>query len=85
VIEALQAALAADGEQLLDVEERRRIDAALLQLQQLAAGDDAAAIEEGVRQLEQSCDFYVERRMNTSIHDAMAGHSIHEFEQPEKP
>jgi molecular chaperone HscA len=85
VIEALQAALAADGEQLLNVQERQRIDASLLQLQQSAAGDDAAAIEEAIKQLEQSCDFYVERRMNTSIHDAMAGHSIDEFETSEKP
>ncbi len=84
VIEALTAALAKDGEQLLNDEERQLIDAALQQLQQLADGDDAAAIEDGVKALEQSCDFYVERRMNSSIHDAMAGHNIHEFEPPEK-
>ena len=83
VIEALTAALVKDGDQLLNDQERQLIDAALQQLQQLAAGDDAAAIEEGVKSLEQSCDFYVERRMNSSIHDAMAGHNIHEFETPE--
>ncbi|HBH36554.1 MAG TPA: Fe-S protein assembly chaperone HscA, partial [Gammaproteobacteria bacterium] len=84
VIEALTAALAKDGDQLLNDQERQLIDAALLQLQQFAAGDDAQAIEEGVKSLEQSCDFYVERRMNSSIHDAMTGHNIHEFETPEK-
>ncbi len=84
VIEALTAALAKDGDQLLNDQERQLIDAALQQLQQLAHGDDAAAIEEGVKSLEQSCDFYVERRMNSNIHDAMAGHNIHEFETPEK-
>jgi molecular chaperone HscA len=84
VIEALTAALAKDGDQLLKDEERQLIDAALQQLQQLVAGDDAVAIEEGVKSLEQSCDFYVERRMNSSIHHAMAGHNIHEFETPEK-
>ncbi len=84
VIEALTAALAKDGKQLLDNEERQQIDAALQQLQLLADGDDAAAIEDGIKALEQSCDFYVERRMNSSIHDAMAGHNIHEFEAPEK-
>ncbi len=84
VIEALTAALAKDGVQLLNDDERQLIDAALQQLQQLAYGDDAAAIEAGVKSLEQSCDFYVERRMNSSIHDAMAGHNIHEFDTPEK-
>ncbi|MEA3303243.1 MAG: Fe-S protein assembly chaperone HscA [Pseudomonadota bacterium] len=84
VIEALTAALAKDGDQLLNDEEHRRIDMALQQLQQLARGDDAAAIEDGIKLLEQSCDFYVERRMNSSIHNAMAGHNIHEFETPEK-
>ncbi len=84
VIEALSAALAKDGDQLLNDEERRQIDMALQQLQQLARGDDAAAIEDSIKLLEQSCDFYVERRMNSSIHDAMAGHNIHEFETPEK-
>ena len=84
VIEALTAALVKDGDQLLNDDERQLIDAALQQLQQLAHGDDAAAIEDGVKSLEQSCDFYVERRMNSSIHDAMAGHNIHEFDTPEK-
>lgn len=84
VIEALTAALAKDGEQLLNQQERQLIDSALQKLQQLATGDDARAIEDGVKMLEQSCDFYVERRMNSSIHDAMAGHNIHEFEPAEK-
>ena len=84
VIEALTAALVKDGDQLLNDDERQLIDAALQELQQLSHGDDAAAIEDGVKSLEQSCDFYVERRMNSSIHDAMAGHNIHEFDTPEK-
>lgn len=84
VIEALAAALAKDGEQLLNKQERQRIDSALQQLQQRATGDDPQAIEDAVKSLEQCCDFYVERRMNSSIHDAMAGHNIHEFDPAEK-
>jgi len=84
VIEALTAALAKDGDRLLNEEERQVIGTALQQLQKLALGDDAEAIENGVKSLEQSCDFYVERRMNSSIHDAMAGHNIHDFDTPEK-
>ena len=84
VIEALTAALAKDGDRLLNEEERQVIGTALQQLQKLALGDDTEAIENGVKSLEQSCDFYVERRMNSSIHDAMAGHNIHDFDTPEK-
>ncbi len=80
VVEALGAALAADGDQLLQPEERQRIDAALGDLQQAAAGDDADAIRKAIEDLEKTCEFYVERRMNNSVRKAMAGHKVDEFE-----
>jgi len=80
VIEALQAALAEDGEELLDVAERGSIDQALQRLAELAAGEDSAAIKQAVRSLEQRCEPYVERRMNKSVRQAMAGHRVEEFE-----
>jgi len=81
VIEALVAALEADGDELLNPEERSAIDAELARLRDLVAGTDANAIEQGIQTLEKACDFYVERRMNSSIRKAMAGHSVNEFEQ----
>ena len=81
VIEALVAALEADGEELLNPEERSRIDAELASFRNLVAGTDANAIEQGIKTLEKACDFYVERRMNSNIRKAMAGHSVNEFEQ----
>ncbi|MBA1331658.1 chaperone protein HscA, partial [Candidatus Endoriftia persephone str. Guaymas] len=80
VIEALEAALAADGERLLDSDERATIDAALQQLRDLSRADSLAEIKQAISALEKACGFYVERRMNQSIQQAMAGHSVNEFE-----
>ncbi len=80
VIEALNAALASDGDALLSSDERRRIDAALQHLVATRAGNDAEAIETAIKLLEETCSFYVERRMNASVRSAMAGHSVDEFE-----
>ena len=79
VIEALCAALAADGDELLNAGERDRIDAALEKLVAAVAGDDPRAIEREMKQVEKTCEFYVERRMNTSIRQAMAGKKLDEF------
>jgi molecular chaperone HscA len=80
VIEALSAALAADGEQLLSAPERERIENSLQALIQVSQSDDASAIKQAVQALEQVCGFYVERRMNAGIQHAMAGHKVEEFE-----
>ena len=81
VVAALVAALEADGDQLLDADERERIDRALEQLRTVAGQDDPEAIQKGIEHLESVCGFYVERRMNKGIRDAMAGHRVDEFEQ----
>ncbi|NCA88534.1 MAG: Fe-S protein assembly chaperone HscA [Gammaproteobacteria bacterium] len=78
-IEALNAALAKDGDDLLSPAERQSIAAALAALNAQVAGTDAQAIKAAIEALEQACALYVERRMNTSIQRAMAGHKIEEF------
>ncbi|WP_456412220.1 Fe-S protein assembly chaperone HscA [Thiolapillus sp.] len=80
VVEALQAALAKDGEALLNAEERERIDTALQQLVEAIEVDDAGVIDTQAKHVEKVCEFYVERRMNTGIQEAMAGHNVNEFE-----
>jgi molecular chaperone HscA len=80
VIEALGAALEADGERLLTPEEMEPIKLAFQQLIGLSESDDHEAIKEAIEALEKSCEFYVERRMNANIQKAMAGHSVDEFE-----
>ncbi|MES9993519.1 MAG: Fe-S protein assembly chaperone HscA [Candidatus Thiodiazotropha sp.] len=80
VIEALQAALAEDGDRLLDPTERQQVERALDALRSVARADDQKTIKAAIEQLEASCGFYVERRMNQSIQQAMSGHKVDEFE-----
>ncbi|MCG8016233.1 MAG: Fe-S protein assembly chaperone HscA [Candidatus Thiodiazotropha sp. 'RUGA'] len=81
VIEALQAALVEDGERLLDATERQQVDAALETLRTVSKDGDQEQIKNQIAELEKSCGFYVERRMNQSIQQAMSGHSVDEFDQ----
>ncbi len=74
VLEALQAALAVDGDKLLGDDERRAIDAAAARLEEQRKGDDYRAIKQAIEAVEKASSGYVERRMNTSIREAMAGH-----------
>ncbi len=80
VIEALQAALADDAGQLLNESELARIQVALQQLVDIAESDELERIKAAVSHLEKESEFYVERRMNSSIEKAMAGHNVNEFE-----
>ena len=80
VVEALASALAADGDKLLSVEERQTIDTALAALIEVSNGDDGDLIKQQIESLEAQCGFYVERRMNQSIQNAMSGHAIEDFE-----
>jgi len=79
VLEALDAALAVDGDQLLSDDEKAAIMAARSTLAEVKAGADIEAIEQSIKQLEKSCEDYVARRMNSNIKVAMQGHSIEEY------
>lgn len=80
VVEALAAALASDADALLSPDEQRGIRAELASLEALAAtADDPAVIARAVRSLEKHCEFYVERRMNRGIREAMAGRRVDSF------
>ena len=86
VIEALSAALAHDADDLLDAGERARVGAALQRLRETAAtSEDPAEVEMAIKQLEKDCEFYVERRMNSGIRKAMAGHRVDEFSEEDGP
>ena len=82
VIEALSAALAGDGDELLSAEERAVIEQALQALANLAGeSKDPREIKIAIERLEKDCEFYVERRMNSGIRKAMSGHRVDEFVQ----
>jgi molecular chaperone HscA len=80
VVEALSAALADDGDQLLNPQEREQVEQALAELVSQKDGSDVNTIKQAVETLEKRCEFYVERRMNQSVNQAMSGHTIDEFE-----
>jgi len=80
VLEALAAALAEDGEQLLDAAERAHIDRAAVTLREAAGGQEVRAIRQALEAMEQASSEYVARRMNANIRKAMAGHRVDEFE-----
>jgi molecular chaperone HscA len=79
VLEALRAALAADGDELLNAAERSAIEAAAQALETARSGSDYRAIKAAIAAVEQASSGYVERRMNSSINKAMAGHAVDEF------
>ncbi|MDH3978935.1 MAG: Fe-S protein assembly chaperone HscA [Gammaproteobacteria bacterium] len=79
VLEAVHAALAVDGDVLLDEQERARIDTAVAVLTEQRNGSDYRAIRQAIEAVEQASSAWVERRMNNSIRAAMAGHSVDEF------
>jgi molecular chaperone HscA len=80
VLEALQSALATDGDSLLDAEERAAIDAATATLAKQRRGSDYRAIKKAIAAVEKASSGYVERRMNSSIREAMAGQKVDEFQ-----
>ncbi len=79
VIEALQAAYKTDSEELLNDEEKDIIQNALSDLKAVANSDNEKIIAQQIKSLEKSCEFYVERRMNQSVRQSMAGHNLDEF------
>ena len=81
LLEAVQVALDADGDSLLDAQEREVIDLEVASLQQLAAGEDPAAIEQQIKRLSQVTEAFAARRMNAGIRAALAGRQLNEIEE----
>ncbi len=79
VLEALEAALAKDGEALLDEGERAAIGQAMESLRLARDGSDARAIERAIEELEQRTREFAARRMDASIKQALQGHAVDEL------
>lgn len=78
-LEAITAAMAADGDRLLDADEKARMEQAISHLRASRDGQDADAIKQAIAALEQIATDYVARRMNSNIQQALAGHRVDEF------
>ncbi|WP_371369421.1 Fe-S protein assembly chaperone HscA [Pseudomonas sp. QL9] len=81
LLEAVRSALDADGERLLDADERIAIDACMETLRELAAGSDTAAIEQQIKRLSQVTDAFAARRMDASVKAALSGRRLNEIEE----
>ncbi|MBU3693380.1 MAG: Fe-S protein assembly chaperone HscA [Rhodocyclaceae bacterium] len=76
LVDAVRAALAADGESLLSDAERSAIEARIVALVAARAGSDRSAIREATDALSTATDEFAARRMDASIRSALAGRSI---------
>ncbi len=81
LLEAVEAAMDADGERLLDADERVAILAQMQLLRELMAGNDGLAIEQQTKRLTQVTDAFAARRLDATVKAALAGRSLNEIEE----
>ncbi|EPG6797143.1 Fe-S protein assembly chaperone HscA [Klebsiella aerogenes] len=77
VLESLESALAADAA-LLSAAERQAINAAAEQVRAAAAGEDADAIKEAIKNIDTQTQEFAARRMDQSVRAALKGQSVDE-------
>jgi molecular chaperone HscA len=80
VIEALEAALAVDGEALLSAEERADLEQGIAVLREVTEACDGKAIKQAIDKLNAKSSEFAARRMNASIQKALAGQELDKFE-----
>ena len=80
LLEAVEAALVADGERLLSAEERVAIDSQVAELRGLLDSQDALAIERQTKRLSQITDAFAARRLDSTVKAALAGRRLNDIE-----
>ena len=78
VIEALDSALQEDGERLLSETERENLQAHRNQLEAIINSAPRETLKMQIKALEKASETYVARRMNASVHQALAGRQVDE-------
>ncbi|MEQ4255964.1 Fe-S protein assembly chaperone HscA [Pseudomonas syringae] len=81
LLEAVQGAMDADGERLLDEEERLVINLQMDELRELMQGTDGYAIEQQTKRLSQVTDAFAARRLDSTVKAALAGRNLNEIEE----
>ncbi|EHR0228926.1 Fe-S protein assembly chaperone HscA [Vibrio parahaemolyticus] len=76
VIEGLIAAMQADGDELLSEQEKQDLLKAIEALIEQRNGDDANAIEQGIKDTDKASQDFASRRMDKSIRAALSGQSV---------
>ncbi|MCW9088481.1 MAG: Fe-S protein assembly chaperone HscA [Gammaproteobacteria bacterium] len=80
VIEALEVALQADGERLLSVDERSRLERMMSDLGELIQDGAGKELKRAIDKLNAESSEFAARRMNASIQKALAGQELDKFE-----
>ncbi len=80
VLEALEAALAADGERLLSAEERAALEQGMAVLRELKLGSDEKAIKRAIEKLNDDSGEFAARRMDDGIRKALSGRQLDSLE-----
>ena len=76
---AIEEALKKDGNELLNNDEQSIINTSIKYLKQAITLNDLKSIKDATNQLERTCEFYVERRMNNSIKSLITGKDINDI------
>lgn len=80
LIEAIQSALAQEGDTLLTALERAEIETHLLKLTQLCTGNDHLAIQQASDALNHATEAFAAKRMDASVQKALAGKNLASLE-----
>jgi molecular chaperone HscA len=83
LLEGLEAALAADGSELLSQPECEALHELMRELREHASGDDVDAIRKLTEQLGRASEAFAARRMDKSIKQALSGVSLDALDQEE--
>jgi molecular chaperone HscA len=75
LLESVSSALSEDAD-LLNEEERAKIDAMVAALREVGAGDDPEAIKQAINVLSKGTEEFAARRMNRTILRALQGRSV---------
>ncbi|WP_019341065.1 Fe-S protein assembly chaperone HscA [Stutzerimonas stutzeri] len=81
LLEAVEGALAVDGERLLSEEERVAIDSQMVGLRELLNSHDGVAIERQIKRLSQITDAFAARRLDSTVKAALAGRRLNDIEE----
>jgi molecular chaperone HscA len=80
LIEAIQAALAEDGDTLLSADERQQIQTHIDALRALCQGTDSQAVKQASDALNHATEDFAAKRMDASVQKALAGKNLDSLE-----
>ena len=78
-IYAIEEAIKTDGKDLLNTDELTKINDSISYLKKAVINNDVNEIKDAISKLENTCEFYVVRRMNNSIKSLIAGKDINDI------